>query len=328
MLGRVVYELVSLRRRTHGSVRDEFTITHVVVSLLSMSFELRREFHVLEQIIVYEIHELCCRPYGPSKSVSSHLTALLLHISSEASRAYGKVQDKLMYHHLITSSVAVHMARKRWVHDQWLPASKLFMSFVTVRIALFLWALSSLASLHHHIVYELNELCRRLYGPMAQKKWVHNQPWACFILVRELRVHMAQIKWVHDQSLVCLIIVHKSRCRAHGSKKNRLQSFINHMLDSSLFVSAIVFYDLCVHMALKKGFHNRAASSCCSYIYISFNSSVAEHMAQDNAFIIKHERASSLLMSFAPCISCTWLCAKRFQLLKQVMSFLHHRQWA
>jgi hypothetical protein len=33
-----VYELLSLRRRTHGSVRDEFTITHVdvVVSLLSM----------------------------------------------------------------------------------------------------------------------------------------------------------------------------------------------------------------------------------------------------------------------------------------------------
>jgi hypothetical protein len=92
MLGRVVYELVSLRRRTHGSVRDEFTITHTSCCFIIVH-------HVLEKIIVYEIHELCRRPHGPSKSLSSHLTALLLHNSSEASRAHGKVKDKFMYYH-------------------------------------------------------------------------------------------------------------------------------------------------------------------------------------------------------------------------------------
>jgi hypothetical protein len=120
-------------------------------------------------------------------------------------RAHGSVQSE--FHFLV-----VHEIRRRahviQMASQWIMSnSSTSMSFVAVHMALVQGEFKVSSSNSHKswacciiIVYELHELCRRPYGPMALISWVHNPSWTCFNIVRELRVHMALIKWVQNQS--------------------------------------------------------------------------------------------------------------------------------
>jgi hypothetical protein len=100
---------------------------------------------------------------------------------------------------------------------------------------------------------------------------VSYQQWACFIVVHELYrfpllcVHMPLIKWVQYQWWDCFVVMFMlfMSSNVHMALTKRVpQSIINHKIDSTLFMSFIVFHEHCV--PLRQWVHNQ--SCACSVV--------------------------------------------------------------
>ncbi len=128
-------------------------------------------------------------------------------------------------------------------------------------------------------VYELHALCR----PMALMKWVHNQWWACFIVVHEFfKRDLSQCTRLQWNKMIHHLCGSHELCRhAHGNKVHK-QSYIKCLL------------------------HRCSLAWSLSWALMSFQSIMR---------LLQRCTWSSL--------PCTCLCTRWVQLFKQIMSLLH-----